>query len=212
MAALLSALFAQADRLPDSLGSLRTLAGLQRLDEQKHSSPPSWATNAGASTDSARVSVDPAGQLAAKAGLVAAAASALPDRCALAPIQDQAVVTLISNNEGYPAGAVALAAALAVLESQLRRIVLVTEGVTSGIQDLLRSASWEVMQVEAIHCNQVLGPHVTPDRYDLGSEYQQKKAKWLSTCSKFHVCGPHPGQVHSGVARPPRAWRGRRGT
>jgi hypothetical protein len=50
-----------------------------------------------------------------------------------------------------------------------------------------------VVQVAAIRCNQVLGPHVTEDRYDLGAEYQQKKAKWLTTCTKFHVrCLPAP--------------------
>ena len=87
------------------------------------------------------------------------------------------------QQRGYPAGALAIAAALEVLGSQLRRIVLVTSEVQPGIQDLLRSASWEVMQVEPILCNQVLGAHVTPDRYDLGSDYQQKKAKWLTTCT-----------------------------
>merc|ERR1712216_748417 len=102
-------------------------------------------------------------------GQVAAAAIALPEECHLAPVRDQAVVTLITNNEGYPAGALAVAAALEILDSQLRRIVLVTEDVTPGIQELLRSASWEVKLVEAIRCNQVLGPLMTTDRYDLGN-------------------------------------------
>jgi hypothetical protein len=66
---------------------------------------------------------------------VAASATALPDKCARAPVRDQAVVTLITNNEGYPAGALAVAAALEVLDSKLRRIVLVTEDVTPGIQE-----------------------------------------------------------------------------
>ena len=79
--------------------------------------------------------VDGNGQLAAKAGQVAASAAALPDACARAPVRDQAVVTLITNNEGYPAGALAVAAALEVLDSKLRRIVLVTEDVTPGIQE-----------------------------------------------------------------------------
>lgn len=131
--------------------------------------------------------IDGNGQLAAKAGQVAASATALPETCARAPVRDQAVVTLITNNEGYPAGALAVAAALEILDSQLRRIVLVTEDVSPGIQELLASASWEVVQVAAIRCNQVLGPHVTEDRYDLGAEYQQKKAKWLTTCTKFHA-------------------------
>ena len=69
---------------------------------------------------------------------MAASAAALPDACARAPVRDQAVVTLITNNEGYPAGALAVAAALEVLDSKLRRIVLVTEDVTPGIQERLR--------------------------------------------------------------------------
>ena len=115
------------------------------------------------------------------------------------------MVTLITNNEGYPAGALAIAAALEVFGSQLRRIVLVTSEVQPGIQDLLRSASWEVMQVEPILCNQVLGAHVTPVRYDLGSDYQQKKARWLTTCTKFHV----RRAAAAAAARPrprPRPW------
>ena len=151
-----------ADLLPDSLDSLRTLAGLQQLQEQQQQQPPAAATAAAtagspgpppwagpwqAATaaaragggDSERVSaaVDGNGQLAAKAGQVAASAAALPDACARAPVRDQAVVTLITNNEGYPAGALAVAAALEVLDSKLRRIVLVTEDVTPGIQERL---------------------------------------------------------------------------
>ena len=141
-----------ADLLPDSLDSLRTLAGLQQLQEQQQqqpaaaaaaaatarsSGPPPWAGPWQAATDAVRAgggdservsaAVDGNGQLAAKAGQVAASAAALPDKCARAPVRDQAVVTLITNNEGYPAGALAVAAALEVLDSKLRRIVLVTE-------------------------------------------------------------------------------------
>ena len=208
-----------ADLLPESLDSLRTLAGLGKLQEQKPpppprgppppQDPPPWAgpwqaATAASGGPDARVSaaVDAGtGQLAAKAGAVAAAAAAVPDRCVPAPTQDAAVVTLITNNEGYPAGALAIAAALEVLGSQLRRIVLVTSEVQPGIQDLLRSASWEVMQVEPILCNQVLGAHVTPDRYDLGSDYQQKKAKWLTTCTKFHVRRAAPAARSPGAIR-----------
>ena len=149
-----------ADLLPDSLDSLRTLAGLQQLQEQQQqqpaaaaaaaatarsSGPPPWAGPWQAATDAVRAgggdservsaAVDGNGQLAAKAGQVAASATALPDKCARAPVRDQAVVTLITNNEGYPAGALAVAAALEVLDSKLRRIVLVTEDVTPGIQE-----------------------------------------------------------------------------
>ena len=152
-----------ADLLPDSLDSLRTLAGLQQLQEQQPpprpaaaaaaataGSPP-WAGPWQAATAAARAgggdgervsaAVDGNGQLAAKAGQVAASATALPDTCARAPVRDQAVVTLITNNEGYPAGALAVAAALEVLDSQLRRIVLVTDDVSPGIQECCASAS-----------------------------------------------------------------------
>lgn len=151
-----------ADLLPDSLDSLRTLAGLQQLQEQQPpprpaaaaaaataGSPP-WAGPWQAATAAARAgggdgervsaAVDGNGQLAAKAGQVAASATALPDTCARAPVRDQAVVTLITNNEGYPAGALAVAAALEVLDSQLRRIVLVTDDVSPGIQECCASA------------------------------------------------------------------------
>ena len=155
-----------ADLLPDSLDSLRTLAGLQQLQEQQPpprpaaaaaaatagspGGPPPWAGPWQAATAAARAgggdgervsaAVDGNGQLAAKAGQVAAEATALPDACARAPVRDQAVVTLITNNEGYPAGALAIAAALEVLDSQLRRIVLVTEDVSPGIQERCASA------------------------------------------------------------------------
>ena len=221
-----------ADLLPDSLDSLRTLAGLQQLQERQQQplpppgpaaattatgSPP-WGGPWQAATAAARasgggaggagertsVAVDDNGQLAAKAGQVAASATELPEACARAPVRDQAFVTLITNNEGYPAGALAVAAALEVLDSQLRRIVLVTEDVAPGIQQLLASASWEVKQVAAIRCNQVLGPHVTADKYDLGAEYQQKKAKWLTTCTKFHVRPlPSPPSPERGRPVPP---------
>lgn len=97
------------------------------------------------------------------------------------------MVTLISSNEGYPAGALAISAALEVLDSALRRIALVTPSVNSGIRELLHSAAWEVREVPEIMCNQMLGDKVTADRYDLGAEYQAKRAKWLATCTKFHA-------------------------
>ena len=110
-----------------------------------------------------------------------------PKTCRAARVTDVAVVTLITTNEGYPAGALAISAALEVLDSALRRIVLVTEAVAPGIRELLHSAAWEVHEVPAIVCNQVLGSKVTADRYDLGAEYQAKRRKWLETCTKFHA-------------------------
>ena len=56
-----------------------------------------------------------------------------------------------------------------------------------GIRELLHSAAWEVREVDVIECNQKLGEKVTADRYDLGAEYQAKRAKWLATCTKFHA-------------------------
>ena len=46
---------------------------------------------------------------------------------------------------------------------------------------LLAGGSWEVVEVGEVRCNQVLGAGVTADKYDLGEEYQRKKAKWLTT-------------------------------
>ena len=71
----------------------------------------------------------------------------LPQSCRATRVMDAAVVTLISSSEGYPAGALAISAALEVLESELRRIVLVTPAVNAGIRELLRSAAWEVHEV-----------------------------------------------------------------
>ena len=104
-------------------------------------------------------------------------------------MSELAVVTLITSNEGYPAGALAISAALEVLDSALRRIALVTPSVNAGIRELLHSAAWEVREVPELTCNQKLGDRVTADRYDLGAEYQAKRAKWLATCTKFHVWG-----------------------
>ena len=89
--------------------------------------------------------------------------------------------------EGYPAGALAISAALEVWDSALRRIALVTPAVGAGIRELLRSSAWEVREVPVLACNQKLGDKVTADRYDLGAEYQAKRAKWIPTCTKFHA-------------------------
>ena len=115
-----------------------------------------------------------------------------PAVCRQQPVRDKGIVTLISSNEGYPAGALAISASLEVLQSELRRIALVTPNVNSGIRELLRTAAWEVQEVPAIECNQILGPNVTPDRYDLGDEYKAKMAKWRTTCTKFHAWFARP--------------------
>ena len=131
--------------LPAALEQLRSLgsrhASLSRAPSQE--SPQAATVTAGGgiapsgSTDSLK-------GLGSKAAQVALAAVPVPERCKSPLITDSAVVTLITNNEGYPAGALALAASLEVQDSALRRIVLVTAAVADGIRDLLRSASWEV--------------------------------------------------------------------
>ena len=161
---------AAVDMIPGTLEALRDLQALQQLAGQG---------TPGAGSERAAAAVDARG---------GADAAPLPTTCRhRAAVQHQAIVTLITNNEGYPAGALAIAASLEVLESQLRRIVLVTEAVKPQIRELLAAASWEVREVPEIRCNQVLGPQVTPDRYDLGEEYQRKKAKWVPTCTKLHA-------------------------
>jgi len=113
----------------------------------------------------------------------------VPANCRAAPVSDAAIVTLITNNEGYPAGALAISAALEALGSELRRIVLVTPSVNDGIRELLRTAAWEVREVTEIACNHVMGAGVTTHRYDVGPEYRAKLTKWRATCSKFHAWG-----------------------
>ena len=125
--------------------------------------------------------------IGAKSAQVERSKVPLPSDCVKPPVADYAYVTLVTTNSGYPAGALAIASALEVMESRLRRICLVTDEVEPGIRELLRSASWEVVVVDVVRCNQVMGPGITSDQYDLGPEYQQKKAKWITTCTKFHL-------------------------
>ena len=143
---------------------------------QQHAPPPSPL--------SPQPSLD---DIRARAAEVSAAAVPVPRTCKRAEVQDAAVVTLVTNNEGYPAGALAISAALEVLDSALRRIVLVTPAVDPGLRELLHAAAWEVHEVPTIACHQVLGAGVTADQYDLGADYQAKRAKWSATCSKFHA-------------------------
>jgi len=120
-----------ADKLPEALEQLRKMA---------------FADGEG----KASATVSPTGEqeerLAAAAAEVSSTKTARekpappPRACRAMPVRDEAFVTLITNNEGYPAGALAISAALEVLGSLLRRIVLVTPNVNEGIRTLLRSA------------------------------------------------------------------------
>jgi hypothetical protein len=130
---------------------------------------------------------DPGSMIRAQSAAVSDTAWPVPPTCKPAKVLDYAIVTLISSNEGYPAGAIAISAALEVLESEFRRICLVTPTVNAGIRELLRGGGWEVREVAEIACNQVLGPGISPDKYDIGAEYHQKRAKWIPTCTKFHA-------------------------
>ena len=182
-----------AQPLPAALEQLRSLStlGKPKGDAPKAKAVPwgdPWQGGAVSGSGHRETGEAPTAkqEIAARSAQVAAQAVPVAS-CRAMPVTDAAVVTLISSNEGYPAGALAIAASLEVLGSQLRRVALVTPSVNGGIRDLLRSGSWEVRPVEDIHCNQVLGAGVTSERYDLGEEYQKKKAKWLSTCTKFHA-------------------------
>ena len=158
--------------IPDSLDSL---AKLQLGGDPPRPPPHPWAAPFAASAESAkqRAAVDAGG-----------GASAEPaPACRAAPVRDAAVATLVSSNEGYPAGALAIGAALEALGSRLRRVAMVTPAVEGGIRTLLAGGSWEVVEVGEVRCNQVLGAGVTADKYDLGEDYQRKKAKWLTTCA-----------------------------
>ena len=90
------------------------------------------------------------------------------------------MATLVSSNGATRRGALAIGAALEALGSRLRRVAMVTPAVEGGIRTLL-AGSWEVVEVGEVRCSQVLGAGVTADKYDLGEDYQRKKAKWLTT-------------------------------
>ena len=62
--------------------------------------------------------VDAEAKIKAQAGAVSSQAWEVPASCRAAKDQDHAVVTLITSNEGYPAGALAISAALEVLEAE----------------------------------------------------------------------------------------------
>ena len=158
--------------IPDSLDSL---AKLQLGGDPPRPPPHPWAAPFAASAESAkqRAAVDAGGGASAEP----------PPACRAAPVRDAAVATLVSSNEGYPAGALAIGAALEALGSRLRRVAMVTPAVEGGIRTLLAGGSWEVVEVGEVRCNQVLGAGVTADKYDLGEDYQRKKAKWLTTCA-----------------------------
>lgn len=96
-----------------------------------------------------------------------------------------AVVTLITSNDGYVSGALALAASLDAVGSTLDRVAMVTSEVDASMRATL-GALWEVMPVEAIPCNHKMSDSITPDRFDLSSEtYKAGIAKWRHTCTKF---------------------------
>ena len=156
--------------IPDSLDSL---AKLQLGGDPPRPPPHPWAAPFAASAK-------PATQ---RAAVEAGGGASSEPACRAAPVRDAAVATLVSSNEGYPAGALAIGAALEALGSRLRRVAMVTPAVEGGIRTLLAGGSWEVVEVGEVRCNQVLGAGVTADKYDLGEDYQRKKAKWLTTCA-----------------------------
>ncbi|KAG8462961.1 hypothetical protein KFE25_001734 [Diacronema lutheri] len=96
-----------------------------------------------------------------------------------------AVVTLITSNDGYVSGALALGASLHTVGSRLERVAMVTAEVGAPMRVVL-GALWEVLEVEAIPCNHKMNESITPDRFDLSSEtYKAGIAKWRHTCTKF---------------------------
>lgn len=96
-----------------------------------------------------------------------------------------AVVTLLTSNDGYVSGAMALGASLETVGSQLHKVAMVTSEVSAPMREML-STLWEVVPVEAIPCNHKMNESITPDRFDLSSDtYRAGIAKWRHTCTKF---------------------------
>lgn len=100
---------------------------------------------------------------------------------------EHAIVTLITSNDGYVSGALALAASLEAVGSKLYRVAMVTSEVSEGMRETLRPL-WEVLEVDPIPCNHKMNASITPERFDLSSDtYRQGIAKWRHTCTKFAV-------------------------
>jgi lipopolysaccharide biosynthesis glycosyltransferase len=96
-----------------------------------------------------------------------------------------AVVTLVTSDDGYISGALALGQSIEAVGSKLHRIAMVTSEVSVEMREVL-SAFWEVIEVEAIACNHKMAAAITSDRFDLSSpRYVSGIAKWKHTCTKF---------------------------
>ena len=168
MLATLSSVLSQT--IPDSLDSLTKL---QLGGDPPRPPPPPWAAPFAASAE-------PATQRARRSTRRRRECRAAAQACRAAPVRDAAVATLVSSNEGYPAGGRSGdgAARKALVSGRAARDA--TPAVEGGIRTLLAGGSWEVVEVGEVRCNQVLGAGVTADKYDLGEDYQRKKAKWLT--------------------------------
>lgn len=96
-----------------------------------------------------------------------------------------AVVTLVTGNTGYQAGALALGQSLVDVGSNLRRVVMVTPDVEKKTRKSL-SKLWEIREVEPIACMHKVSASITPDKYDLqGAAYLKGLERWKNTCTKF---------------------------
>ena len=95
-----------------------------------------------------------------------------------------AVVTLVTGaSSGYVSGALALGQSLIDVDSELRRVVMVTPDVNKAMRDSMKNI-WEVVEVQPIACNHK--SNLDPTKYNLEDpQYKTGIQRWSATCTKF---------------------------
>ena len=79
------------------------------------------------------------------------------------------VVTLVTGNKGYNAGAVALGQSLKDVGSKLKMVCMVSVDVPAQDRKSIAAVGWEVLEVPSIACN--YKHHLSGDKYDLEAEH-----------------------------------------
>eukprot|EP01035_Chromulina_nebulosa_P018961 gene18961-24771_t len=93
----------------------------------------------------------------------------------------------MGQSTGYVAGALALAQSLIESNSQLQRVVMVTQEIDKVSREQL-ARFYEVIEVPTYNCNHI--PNLNSSEYDLtSSKYVKGITRWMKTCTKFAVWG-----------------------
>lgn len=97
-----------------------------------------------------------------------------------------AIVTLVMGSDtGYVSGAVALGQSLIDVESETRRVCMVTPDVPKPSREDL-AKFWEVKVVEPVYCNHK--HQLDPTKHNLeGERYKAGIKRWSKTCTKFRA-------------------------